>query len=227
MTDRSIKSWAEEDRPREKMLLKGKEALSNAELIAILMGSGSRTESAVDLAKRVLNGASNLNELGKKSIDFLTSYKGIGEAKAVSIAAALELGRRRQAETPNKKVKISSSIDAFELMGPFLEDLNHEEFWIVLLNRRNEVINREKVSSGGVSSTAVDPKLIFKSALSHLASGIVLFHNHPSGQIEPSIEDINITQKLINGGKLLDINILDHIIVGNKKYYSFKDEDKM
>ncbi len=227
MNEKSIKSWDVEDRPREKMLLKGKSALSNAELIAILMGSGSAQESAVDLAKRVLRGASSLNELGKKSIDFFTSFKGIGEAKAVTISAALELGRRRQAEAPLKRIKISSSQDAYNVMGPLLEDLPHEEFWMLLLNRNNVIIVKEKITSGGVAATVVDPKLIFKSALANLASGIILFHNHPSGQTKPSLEDVNITKKLTEAGKLLEIKVLDHIIIGHKGYYSFRDENQI
>ncbi len=223
----SIKTWAEEDRPREKMIAKGREVLTNAELLAILMGSGSRSETAVQLAQRILSEVDSLNELGRKDLEFLMKFKGIGEAKAISIAAALELGRRRQAEAPQQRPQISSSYDAYSIIGPLLEDIPHEEFWIILLNRRNEVISKEKISSGGVSATVVDSKLVFKPVISRLASSIILVHNHPSGRISPSNEDIALTKKLKEAGKLLDIKILDHLIIGNRQYYSFLDEGKI
>ncbi len=227
MTITSIKDWAEEDRPREKMLIKGREALSDAELVAILLGSGSRSESAVALAKRILEEAKNLDDLGRKPLDFLMSFKGIGEAKAITIAAALELGRRRQIAMPEKKVKIRSSQQAYDVLGPLLVDLPHEEFWIVCLNRANMVISKEKVSTGGVAGTVVDAKIVFALALRQSASSIIMYHNHPSGQIQPSHQDISLTKKLAAAGDLLDIKVQDHIIVGQEGYYSFIDEDML
>ncbi len=220
----SIKDWAEEDRPREKLLLKGCESLSNAELIAILLGSGSKDESAVSLAKRILHGASSLNDLGKKSLDFFTSFKGIGDAKAITITAALELGRRRQISAPEKKKKISSSQEAYQLLGPLLADLGQEEFWMVSLNRANVVISKDRMSIGGVHGTVVDAKVIFAKALSLGASGLLLYHNHPSGQLTPSKEDRKITTKLVEAGKVLDIIVQDHLIIGSAGYFSFRDE---
>jgi DNA repair protein RadC len=222
--NQSIKSWAAEDRPREKMMLKGKEALSNAELLAILLGSGSKNETAVQLAQRILSSATNLNALGKKEIKYFTQFKGIGEAKAITIGAALELGRRRQSEPAEKRTPVTSSHDAYQVIGPRLQDIPHEEFWILCLNRRNEIINTEKISSGGVTATVADPKIIFKHALSHLATSIILVHNHPSGSVDPSQEDLKITEKLSQGGKVLDIKVLDHLIIGNGRYYSFMDQ---
>ena len=222
---KSIKSWAEEDRPREKLSQKGRESLSNAELLAIIIGSGSRDESAVSLAKRVLAQAESLNNLGRQSLEFFMNFKGIGEAKAIAIAAALELGRRRQAEPSKVKKSITSSTDAYEVLAHRLADLNHEEFWVVLLNNKNHIISQERISTGGVSATVVDAKLVFKSALSKLASRIILYHNHPSGSIKPSQQDISLTKKLSQAGALLDISVVDHIIIGEKGYYSFKDEN--
>lgn len=225
--NQSIKSWAVEDRPREKMLIKGKESLSNAELLAILLGSGSRNESAVQLAQRLLGSASNLNDLSKKDIPYFMTFKGIGEAKAITISAALELGRRRQAESPEGRSKISTSNDAYQVIGPRLRDLSHEEFWILCLNRRNVVVSQEKISSGGVGATVVDPKLIFKHALTQLASQIILVHNHPSGGILPSEQDNLLTSKLVQAGKVLDIKVIDHLIIGDGQYYSYADEGKV
>jgi len=224
MTISSIKDWAEEDRPREKMLLKGHASLSDAELIAILLGSGSRDESAVTLAKRILHEVSSLDELGKKPLDFLTSFKGIGDAKAITVSAALELGRRRQLSAPNKKKKITCSQDAYDLLGPVLADLPKEEMWLVSLNRANVVISKDRMSIGGVHGTLVDAKVIFAKALSQSASSIILYHNHPSGQLAPSKEDRRITTKLVEGGKLLDITVQDHLIIGGSGYFSFRDE---
>jgi DNA repair protein RadC len=220
-----IKSWAQEDRPREKLLLKGKASLSEAELIGILIGSGTPSLSAVDLAKLILNGSGNsLNELARLSIKDLIQFKGIGEAKAISIVAALELGRRRKETETTKKPKISSSSDAFELLKPELLDLNHEEFWILLLNRSNHVIKKQLISSGGVSGTVADPKLIFKAALEELASSIILVHNHPSSNLKPSEQDIKLTKKMTEAGKVLEIPVLDHLIFTNDAYFSFADE---
>ena len=221
----SILSWAEEDRPREKLLLKGKSALSDAELVGILISSGTREMSAVDLAKLILKDVGNdLNALAKLTTKDLMKFKGIGEAKAISIVSALELGRRRKETEPAKKIKISSSKTVYELMKPELLDQPHEFFWIVMLNRANQVIKKQNVSWGGVSGTVVDPKVIFKLALENLASAIILVHNHPSGNLKPSESDIQITQKLKASGKMLEIPVLDHIIFTDERYYSFADE---
>ncbi|MFT4566427.1 MAG: DNA repair protein RadC [Saprospiraceae bacterium] len=222
-----IKSWAEEDRPREKMILKGRESLSDAELLAILLGSGSINETAVSLARRILADIESLDSLGKKSLQHFMQYRGIGEAKAITIAAALELGRRRQASTPKQKVKITSSELAFQHLGPRLSDLPHEEFWILLLSQRNTVLAQERISQGGMSATVVDPKLIFSKALQHNASGIILFHNHPSGLCNPSQEDIRLTEKLVKAGQVMSIRVSDHLIIGDNIYYSFRDEGMM
>ncbi len=221
----SIPSWAEEDRPREKLLARGRQALSNAELIAILIGSGNREESAVELSKRILSSIANdLHELGKVSVQDLQKFKGIGEAKAITIVAALELGRRRKVAEPKKKKIITSSNEAYEEMQPLLDDLTHEQFWILLLSRSNQIISKVQISSGGISGTVVDARLIFKPALEALASGIILFHNHPSGNLKPSHQDIEITNKLVKGAKSLDMTILDHLIISERGFYSFKDE---
>lgn len=221
----TIKAWAEEDRPREKMLLKGKQHVSDAELIAILLGSGNKNETAVTLAQRILNKYSNnLHTLGKLDVQELIKFKGIGEAKAITLLAALELGRRRQLSQIMERTRIQSSNDAYLLIAPIIADLNYEEFWIILLNRANKVIDKRKISSGGVSGTIVDPKIIFKTALEKLASSIVLFHNHPSDNLRPSSADLELTRKIKSGAKLLEISILDHIIIGDSGYYSFADE---
>ena len=208
-----ILSWAEEDRPREKLLLKGKSALSDAELIAILIGSGTRSMSAVDVGKLILSQAgNNLNELARFSVKDLQKIKGIGEAKAISIVSALELGRRRKESEFAEKAKISCSNDIYQLMKPELMDLPKEEFWILLLNRANRLIKKEQISSGGVSGTVADPKIIFKAALDQYACSVVLVHNHPSGNLKPSQTDIDLTNKMKAAGKLLEIPVLDHII---------------
>lgn len=221
-----ITEWAEEDRPREKLLLKGKQSLSDAELIAILIGSGTKSLSAVELSKQILQKVdNNLNELAKLSVKDLKKFKGIGEAKAIAIVSALELGRRRKISDASKKIKIKSSKDVYELMKPHLLDLAQEEFWIVLLNRANIVIKKEQISLGGVSGTVADPRLIFKKAIEGLASAIILVHNHPSGNISPSEADLILTQKLKEGGRLLDTPVLDHIIFTDETFYSFADEE--
>lgn len=220
-----ITSWAEDDRPREKLLEKGKSSLSEAELLAILIGSGSRGESAVELCKRILgDNGNNLVELGRLSIQDLMKYKGIGEAKAISIIAALELGRRRRELEALEKNKISSSNDVFELFHGDLSDLNTEEFWILLLNRANKVMKKVKISSGGISGTVADTRVIFKNAIEHLSSSIILVHNHPSGNNKPSQTDITLTKKLVEAGKIMDISVLDHIIVAENNYFSFADD---
>jgi len=221
----SIKSWAEEDRPREKLLQKGKKSLSDAELIAILIGSGSREETAVALSKRILNSVeNNLNDLGKCTVSELMKFKGIGEAKAITIAAALELGRRRQLSDIKDRPQIKSSKDAYDVIAPILLDLPHEEFWILLLNRANRVMHRVCISKGGVAGTVVDSKIIFLRAIEHLASSIILCHNHPSGNLRPSQADLDITRKLKSAGQTLDISVLDHLIVSENGYYSFADK---
>ncbi|MDB5144383.1 MAG: radC [Mucilaginibacter sp.] len=221
----SIKSWAEEDRPREKLSTQGRRALSDAELIAILIGSGSSTESAVELSKRILHHYDNdLNKLGKASIAELSNFRGIGEAKAISIIAALEIGRRRN-ETETKAIEtILSSRDGYNLMRRHLVDLNHEEFWIILLGRASKVLGKELISKGGLSGTVADPKVIFHIALQHQASGIILVHNHPSGNLKPSHQDISLTKNLTAAGKMLDIQIFDHLIITDNAYFSFGDE---
>jgi len=220
---KSIKNWADDDKPREKLLTKGVSALSNAELVAILIGSGTKDLSAVDLAKEILNNAeNNINILGKKNVKELTKHKGIGEAKAITIVAALELGRRRKADE-NKITKITSSNDVYTLFFPLLSDLQHEEFWILTLNRSNKVINKHRISQGGLSATIIDNKLIFNFILADLASSLILCHNHPSGNIQPSENDKQITNKIKQASKLFDITLLDHIIITQTKYFRFAD----
>ena len=221
----SIKNWSEDDRPREKLLQKGKNILSNAELIAILIGSGNREESAVALSKRILNSVEdNLNELGKLTISDLVKFKGIGEAKAVSIVAALELGRRRREEEALERKKITSSSSVFELMQSIIGELPHEEFWIIYLNNSNKVLQKLQLSKGGITGTLVDSRLVLKTALQLGAVGLILTHNHPSGTLKPSQADKNITQKLKVAGESLDIKVLDHVIITEKAYFSFADE---
>lgn len=224
-----IKSWAEEDRPREKMRLRGRNHLSDAELLAILLGSGTRDESAVALARRILHAAdNNLHELGKWTLSELTRrFKGVGEAKAISILAALELGRRRQLTDIRQKPKVNSSRDSYQAMASLLADLPHEEFWILLLNRANLILGREQISSGGTSGTVVDAKILFLKAIEHRAAALVLFHNHPSGNLKPSQADLDLTKKLVLAGRTLDIAVLDHIIVAGNTYYSFADENQL
>lgn len=223
-----IKAWAEADRPREKLLLQGRRSLTDAELIAILIGSGSRNETAVDLSKRILASCQNdLAKLSKLSVKELSKFKGIGEAKAISIVAALELGRRRKETETDGPVKISCSKDAFDLIKSDLQDLPHEEFWLLLLNRGNFVIGKCFLSKGGQSGTVVDPKMLFKVALEHGAAAIILSHNHPSGNLKPSADDIKITKDLKELGKLMNLPILDHLIIGENKYLSLADEAYM
>lgn len=226
MSKLSIKDWAEEDRPREKLLLKGASALSDSELIAILIGSGNSKQSAVELGRSILREADNdLNKLARISVtDMIKKFRGIGEAKAVSITAALELGRRRKAVKPFKRRKITSSRTAYEEFYPRLTDLNHEETWVLLTDRSNKVLTEMQVSKGGISGTVVDIRLILREALKYYASGIFLGHNHPSENCRPSIQDTQITRKLKEAAKWMDIILLDHIIVCGEKYFSFADE---
>lgn len=221
----SIKEWAVEDRPREKMLVKGIRALSEAELIAILIGSGNLDESAVEVSRRIMASVNNnLNELGKKTINDLQKFKGIGPAKAITIAAAMELGRRRKESEPDEKPKVVTSADCAAIFKPLLSDLPHEEFWILLLNRNNLVIDKMVVSQGGLSGTVIDVRLILKTALEKLACSLILCHNHPSGNLIPSEADKDITKKIKEAGKHMDIPVLDHLIIANDAYFSFADE---
>jgi len=221
----TIKAWAEEDRPREKLLLKGKHSLTDAELVAILIGTGSAEETAVDLARRILTDNSNdLNSLGKLNVHELKIFKGIGEAKAVSIVAALELGRRRKELKELKREKLLTSKEVVSLMQPLLGDLQHEEFWIILLNRANYILGKHQISIGGMSGTVADPRVIFKTAIENKATSIILCHNHPSGNVQPSSADIQLTKNIYEGGKVLEITVLDHIIVTQHGFYSFADE---
>ena len=224
----TIKTWAEEDRPREKLLNQGRRNLTDAELIAILIGSGSTNETAVELSKRILHSCTNdLNALAKLTVVELCKFKGIGEAKAISIIAALELGRRRKDSDVPETTKIATSRDIFSILSPQFTDLPHEEFWILLLNKANKVLNKVLISKGGQSATVVDAKIIFKAALENNAASIILAHNHPSGNLRPSQEDINLTKKIVSAAKLLDFSILDHVIMTDKAYYSFADEGNL
>jgi len=221
----SIKDWAVEDRPREKMLSKGVRSLSEAELIAILIGSGNLEESAVEVSRRIMASVNNnLNELGKKTITDLQKFKGIGPAKAITIAAAMELGRRRKESEPEEKLKITTSGDGASIFKPLLSDLPHEEFWVLVLNRNNLVTDKFMVSSGGIAGTVIDVRLIMKRALEKLACSIILCHNHPSGNLIPSDADKDITRKIKEAGKQLDIQVLDHLIIANDSFFSFADE---
>ncbi|MEM7551933.1 MAG: DNA repair protein RadC [Bacteroidota bacterium] len=223
-----ITDWALEDRPREKLAQKGRNALSDAELIAILIGSGTKSKSAVDVAKEILKKSDNdLNELAKKSIKDLTKVEGIGEAKAITIASALELGRRRKSNPSEDKPQLKSSEHAYELMKPHLLDLQHEEFWLINLNRANKVISKTPISSGGVTGTIVDPKMVFKTAINAGAVSIILVHNHPSDNLKPSNSDLAITKKLVEAGKFLELQVLDHLIFTNEGYFSFADSGKL
>lgn len=221
----TIKSWAEEDRPREKLLSQGRRSLSDAELIAILIGSGSRDETAVELSRRILHSLDNdLEKLGRLSVKDLLRFKGIGEAKAITIIAALELGRRRRDSESKEVVRITGSRDIFNLLSRYFSDLNHEEFWIVLLSRSNNVLSRHLISRGGQSGTVADPKIIFQTALENHAASVILSHNHPSGNLKPSQADISLTRKLCEAGSFLDLPVLDHLIFAGETYYSFADE---
>lgn len=221
----TIKHWAEEDRPREKLLTKGKSSLSNAELIAILIGSGTRDKSAVELSREILSFCDNdLHKIAQLGVKDLQQFRGIGEAKAISIVSALEIGRRRKDSETVKRPQIFASTQAYEYIRGDLLDQLHEEFWIILLKRNNEIIGKEAISKGGVAGTIVDAKILFKKALSHLASSIILVHNHPSGNLEPSKADLALTRKLKEAGKTLDIQVVDHLIIAGKRYMSFADE---
>ncbi len=221
-----ITDWAEADRPREKMLIKGVSALSDAELLAILIGSGNKSETAVELSQRILLSVNNnLNSLGKIEINHLIkNFNGIGEAKAITITAALELGKRRKISDSEKQVQILSSSDAYQIFHPILCDLKHEEGWALLMNRSNKIIKKIQVSKGGITGTILDIRLIMKETIENLATNIILIHNHPSGNTKPSEDDNRITKKLKEACNLLDITLVDHIIVCDKDYYSYKDK---
>jgi len=224
----SIKTWAEDDRPREKLLLKGKSALSDSELIAIIIGSGSRDESAVQLSQRLLASVNNnINQLGKLTVSQLTKFKGIGEAKAVSIVATLELGQRRKLQETEKYISVTSSKIAFDLMQPIIGDLAHEEFWVLYLNNNAKLLYKTQLSKGGITGTVVDVRILFKIALEQNAISILLIHNHPSGKLTPSKQDIEITNQIKQAGKQLEISVLDHLIITENAYYSFNDDGKL
>ena len=221
----TIKNWADTDKPREKMIAQGKTALSDAELLAILLGSGSADESAVELSRRILASVNNsLTTLGKQSLQQLQAFKGIGQAKAITVLAATEMGRRRAAETPEAQPKIEVAHNVFVLMQPLIGELPHEEFWVLYLNSTNRVIHKARLFSGGITHTTVDVRLLFKTALEQGAIALILVHNHPSGSTTPSKEDIELTQRVKTAGEMLDIKLLDHVIVTEKEYLSFLDE---
>ncbi len=224
----TIKSWAIDDRPREKLIAKGKSTLSDAELIAILIGSGNKKESAVGLSKRILAFVgNNLNSLAKLSIESLTRFNGIGEAKAISIITALELGKRRQFEQEYARPRIDSSKDVYTLMQPIIGELHHEEFWVLYINNSNTVIAKDQISKGGLTATIVDIRVLLKKAIETMCVAIIICHNHPSGKLKPSDADIDVTNKIDVAAKTLDIKLLDHLIITQKSYFSFADEGKL
>lgn len=221
----SIKSLAEDDRPREKFLLKGKASVSDSELLAIIMGSGNREESAVELARRILNSVeNNWHRLSQLNIKDLMKFKGVGEAKAISIATALEIGNRRSQQEVLERQKIGSSREAFEILQPHLSDLQTEEFWVIFLNQQNKILYKNCLFRGGIASSVADVRVIFKTAIEHFSTGIIVAHNHPAGSLKPSQQDIDITNKIKEAGKLLDIELLDHLIIAQNQFYSFKEE---
>jgi len=228
MNKLTIKSWDVNDRPREKLISKGKNVLSDAELIAILIGSGNREETAVALSKRILQSVkNNINELAKLSLEQLMKFKGIGEAKAISIITALELGNRRHFEQLLIKPIIKSSKDVFTILQPVIGDLPHEEFWVLYLSNSNKVLAKEQISKGGLTATIVDVRLLLKKAIELSAIGIIIFHNHPSGKLTASISDKELTQKVKKAAKTLDIKLLDHVIITQKDYFSFADNGEL
>ena len=226
MEQQGIKYWAEDDRPREKLTLKGKTALSDAELLAIIIGSGTRNKSAVELSKEILSSfGNNLSEFSRVQISDLLKFNGIGEAKAINIIAALELGRRRQGSETPSKLKVVGAAMVYQHLKPFLGDLNHEEFYLIMLNHANEIIHTKQVSKGGMSSTIVDGKIIFNMALTFQASAIIVSHNHPSGNLNPSSQDLKLTKSLTEFGKYIDLPLLDHIIFTDNGYFSFAEQN--
>ena len=228
MKKTTIKSWAIDDRPREKLISKGASVLSSAELLAILISSGNKQESAVDLSKRILESVHhNIHELAKLSLNKLTAFKGIGPAKAIAIMTALELGKRRQLEIFIENPKISSSKKVFSVMQPLIGALPHEEFWVLYLNNSNKVLSKDQLSKGGITATLVDVRLLFKKAIEISAVAIIICHNHPSGNTNPSAEDKVLTKKIKEGGLSLDIKLLDHLIITEKSYFSFADNGEI
>jgi len=229
ITKLSVKDWSPEDRPREKLLSKGVNALSNAELLAVILRSGTRNETVVELSQRILNSFGNdINKLGKVSAEYLISnFYGVGEAKAIGIVAALELGKRRKAEDLYKRKKIICSLDIYNYFHPFLGDLNHEEFWALFLNSSCRIIDKYKISQGGINETVVDGKLIYKEAIANLASFVVLCHNHPSGSYMPSSHDNVITQRIKKGLEAFEMSLFDHVIITDGNYYSFADNGRI
>lgn len=221
----TIKFLAQDDRPREKFLLKGKSSLSDSELLAIIMGSGSRDESALELARKILiSVGNNWNQLSLLSVKDLMKFKGVGEVKAISIATALEIGRRRVGQEVSEKPVISNSNDAYNVFRNQLSDLRTEEFWAVFVNQSNKIIHLSRLTQGGISQSVVDVRILFKTALDHLATGVIIAHNHPSGSLKPSREDMTITQKIKEAGKFLSVQLLDHLIITQDSYFSFSDE---
>ena len=222
----SIKFLSDDDRPREKFLLKGKSALSDSELLAIILGSGNTEESAVELSRKILASVeNNWQKLSLLSVKDLMKFKGIGEAKAISVAAALEIGRRKASQEIPEKIVIKSSEQAYKLLLPYLTDLQTEEFWVLFLNQKNQVLHKTQISKGGISGTVVDVRIVFKTALENFASGIIVAHNHPTGVLKPSLEDINITKNIKSAGDILNIKLLDHLIIGENTFFSFQDQN--
>lgn len=222
----SIKFLAEDDRPREKFLLKGRSALSDSELLAIIMGSGNRTESAVELGRRILDSVNqNWHQLSLLSVQDLMKFKGIGEAKAISIATALEIGKRKSLQEVPEKIQIGSSKDIFKILHPYLSELQTEEFWVIFLNQSNKIIHKTCLFRGGISQAVVDLRILFKQALEQYATSIVIAHNHPSGNVKPSQEDLTITKDIKAAGDILKISLLDHLIISQQSYFSFADEN--
>ena len=221
----SIKFLAEDDRPREKFLLKGKSALSDSELLAIILGSGNNEDSAVEVARKILASVDyNWQKLSKLSIKDLMKFKGIGEAKAISVAAALEIGRRKAAQEIPEKEKVTSVNDLYKIFSQYLSDLQTEEFWAIFLNQKNHVIYKTQISKGGISGTLVDVRVIFRIAIEHFATSVVVAHNHPTGNLTPSQPDISITRRIKEAGDLLDIKLLDHLIIGENSFFSFSEQ---
>lgn len=221
----SIKFLAEDDRPREKFLLKGKSALSDSELLAIIMRNGSRKETAIELARKILDSVgNNWHELSKLSLQDLMKFHGVGQVKAIEISVALEIGRRRAAQEIPEKIKITDSKATFSVLHPFLSDLQTEEFWAIFLNQNNKILHKTRLTSGGINQSIVDVRVLFKLALEHFSTGLIIAHNHPSGSLKPSQEDIKITKTIKDASNILQITLLDHIIIAQNSYFSFADE---
>ncbi|MFT3919577.1 RadC family protein [Cloacibacterium sp.] len=221
----SIKFLAEDDRPREKFLLKGKTSLSDSELLAIILGSGNNEDSALELARKILASVgNNWQNLSKLSIKDLMKFKGIGEAKAISVAATLEIGRRKASQETPEKTSISSAKDSYNIFSQHLSDLRTEEFWAIFLNQKNQIVYKTQISKGGISGTLVDVRVLFRIAIEHFATSLIVAHNHPSGSLKPSLEDIQITKSIKNAGEILNVTLLDHLIIGDNSFFSFAEE---